>query len=230
MVGKELGNRLAVLAMLRHANVETLQPHVQQKRILRRLNRAKITHKLRGGLGDKRAFQPKAFGIHHAMVAFVGCSKTRELIGMSVPVELAGINNAAANTSAVAVHVFRGGMGDDIGAPFEGTAIYRRGERVVHDQRHTMRMSRIGKTLDIQDIKRWVCNSFAENRFGVRAKCRFKLIIRAVRRNKGALQTHACHGVAQQIVRTAVDSRRSHYMVALPGDIEHSKEICRLPR
>ena len=130
----------------------------------------------------------------------------------------------------MAVHVFRGGMGDDISAPFEGTAIYRRGERVVHDQRHTMRMSRIGKTLNIQYVERWVRNGFAENRFGVRAKCRFKLIIRAVGRNKRALQTHACHGVAQQIVRTAVNRRRSHYMVALPGDIEDSEEICRLPR
>ena len=149
---------------------------------------------------------------------------------MGIPVELAGVNNATANASTVAIHVLCGGMGNDISAPFEGTAIHRRGERVVYDQRHTMRMSRIGKTLDIQDVKRWVCNGFAENRFGVRTKCRFKLIIRAIGGNKGAFQAHARHGVAQQVVRTTVDCRRSHYMVALTSDIEHSEEICSLPR
>ena len=69
---------------------------------------------------------------------------------MRIPVEVARINDAAANGSAMAIHVFRGGMRNDVGAPFDGTAVDGRRERVVNDQRYAVIVRRLRKALDIE--------------------------------------------------------------------------------
>ena len=52
------------------------------------LHGAEVAHELRGRLGDEGALKAELLGIGHAVVALVGRSEARELIGMSHPVEL----------------------------------------------------------------------------------------------------------------------------------------------
>ncbi len=92
----------------------------------------------------------------------------------------------------------------DIRAPFDGATVHGRRERVVHDQRHAVRMRRIRKTLDIKNGQRRVCDRLAKHALRVRAERRLKLFVGAVGADERALQAHALHGVRQQVVRNCL--------------------------
>ena len=193
--------------------------------MLRALNRAEVTHKLRGALRDERTALPKLLCIHNSVVALIGSREPRELISMRHPVKRTRINNAAANARTMTIHVLGGGMSNDIRTPFNRVAVNRRRERVVHDQRHAMSMRRIGKTLDIQNSQRRVRNRLAKHALSVRAESGFKLLVRAIRAHKRALETHTMHGMSQKIVGTTIDSARCNNMIASTSNIKHSKEV-----
>ena len=133
-----LGHGQAVGSVPGHAQVQALQPQVDEEGVLRRLDRAQIAHELRRRLGDVGAFQAEALRVHHAVVALVGRREPRELVGVGVPIKAARIHDDASDGGAVAVHVLGGGVGHDVGAPLDGPAQHRRGEGVVHDERHAM--------------------------------------------------------------------------------------------
>ena len=139
------------------------------------------------------------------MVAFVGRGQARKLVGMRHPVERAGVHDASAHACAVTVHVLRGGVRHDIRAPLDGVTVHGRRERVIHNQRHAVRMRRIRETLDIKHGQRRVGDGLAEHGLRVRAERRLKLLVGAVGADERALQAHALHGMRQQVVRAAVN-------------------------
>ena len=57
------------------------------------------------------------------MVGVVWCGESGEFLRMSHPIEVAGIHDCAAHAGAVTVHIFGGGVRDDIHAILERSAI-----------------------------------------------------------------------------------------------------------
>ena len=62
------------------------------------------------------------------MVRRVRLAKSRELLGMRFPIEIAAVHDTTAYARGMAVHIFGRGVRDDVRSPFERTAIDRRGE------------------------------------------------------------------------------------------------------
>ena len=159
------------------------------------------------------------------MVALIRSREPGELVSMRHPVKRTCINNAAAHARTMTIHIFGGGMRNDVRTPFDRIAVHRRRERVVHNQRHAMSMRRISKTLDIQDGERRISNRLAKHTLSVRTESSLKLLIRAIRAHKRALETHTMHGMSKKIVSATIDSTGSNNMIASTGNIEYSKEI-----
>ena len=132
-------HRLAVLTVPRHAHVEAFQAQVQVEGVLGGLDGAQVPHELGGALGDEGALLAEAPGIGDAVVAVVGGAQAGEFVGVGHPVEASAVHDGAPHRYAVAVHVLGGGVGHDVGAPLEGTAVDGGGEGVVHDQGHAGR-------------------------------------------------------------------------------------------
>ena len=210
--------------------MQALQPQVHIERVLRRLNGPEIAHELRRRLRDERPFQPEALRVHHAVVAFIRRGEAGELVGVRRPVEASGVHDGTAHAHAVAVQVLRGGMRHDVGAPFDGAAVHRRGERVVHDERHAVRVRGCGEARQVEHRERRIRDRLAEHGLRVRTEGSLKLLVGAVRRDERTLETHATHRVGEQVVRAAVDGRAGHHVIARTRDVEHGEEVRSLPR
>ena len=208
--------------------MQAFEPEIQIESVLGGLDGAQVPHQLGGALGDERACPAEFLGIGDAVIAVVRGAQAGEALGVRHPVEFSGVDDGAAHGCAVAVHILCGGMGHDIGAPFDGPAAYRGGEGVIHDQGHAVPMGGGGKSLDIQHGQRRVRDGLAEYAFGVGAEGGLQLGLRAVRRYEGGLDPHFRHGDGQQVKGAAVDAGGGYDMIAAAGDIEHGIEIRRL--
>ena len=129
---------------------------------------AEVAHELCGGLGNISAFA-KALRVGHAMIALIRRGEAGELIVLR-PVEIAAVNDRAADTGGMTIHIFRGGMSDNIRAKFEGTAVDRGGEGVIHNQRHAVRMCGLRKLLNIQHVEGGVGERLRKHRLCVGAE------------------------------------------------------------
>ena len=205
--------------------MQALERAVQEEGRLRVLHGAEVAHKLRGGLGNEGALATELLGIRHAVVALIGRGKTRELVRMGHPVKLAVVDDYAAQAGSMSIHVLGGGVRNDVGAPLKGTAHHGGREGVVDHQRHTVIMRGLGKALNIEHGKGGVGNRLAKDKLGIGLKGCLELLIGAVGGNERAGQTHATHGVSQQVVGTAVNSRASDHMIAGTGHVKDREEV-----
>ncbi len=105
------------------------------------------------------------------MIRLVRHRKARKLLSISRPVKIAAVNDGAAYTGGMTVHIFRGGMGYNIRSPLKRPAVYRRGKGIVHDKRNSVIMSRLCKLLEIQNHKRRVSNRLSEHRLCILTEC-----------------------------------------------------------
>ena len=123
---------LRITAMLLHAEMEGLKTEVEEEGVLGSRNASEVTHQLGYEL---RAIcrASESLGIDQAVVRLVGSGKTGEMVGMGLPVEVAGIHHTSSHLSGMAIHVLRSGMGDDVASPLKRTAVDGRGKGVVYD-------------------------------------------------------------------------------------------------
>ena len=147
---------------------------------------------------------------------------------MRHPVELAAVHDSTAQHCAVAVHVLGGGVGHDVRAPLKGAAVDRRGEGVVHDQRHTVGVSSLGKLLNVQHGQGRVCDGLAQHHLGVGPECGVQFFLGAQRVHKGGIDSHLLHGDGDQVEGASVDGAGGHDVVPCLADIEQGKEVCSL--
>lgn len=140
----------------------------------------KSRHELCGGFGDVSGLA-EVLGIGHAMVGIVRRSESGEFLRMGHPVEVAGIHDRAAHAGAVTVHIFGGGVRDDIHAILEWTTVDWCGERVIDDQWHAVAVRCVRELFEIKNDERRIGDGFAEDRLGVRLECRFEFFLGAVR-------------------------------------------------
>ena len=147
---------------------------------------------------------------------------------MSHPVEVTAVNDTAAYSCAVAVHVFCCGVCNDVSTPFERSAVDGCCKCVVDDQGNTVCMGCFCESFDIQNCQCRVCDRFAEYCFCVGSECCFQFFIGAVGGYECEFYAHFFHCYGEQVECTAVDCRRSYYMVAAVCDVEHCIEVCSL--
>ena len=162
------------------------------------------------------------------MVGIVRRSESGEFLRMGHPVEVAGIHDRAAHAGAVTVHIFGGGVRDDIHAILERSAIDGRRERIVDDQRHAVTMRRVRELFEIKHDECRIGDGFAEDRLGVRLECRFELFFGAVRAYERAFDAHFAHGHVDEVERAAVDRGGCDDVVAVVADVEQCEEVRRL--
>ena len=185
--------------------MEGFQTEIQHKGTLRGLNATKITHKLNNGLGDKGSIIAKFFCINKTVIGLVRGGKPWELVLVGHPVEFSGIDNSTAYSCTMAVHVFSGGVGNNICPPLYWSAVYRGREGVVHHKWHTMFMSYSGEFLNIKNSKSRVGNGFAEHGSGIFLKGGGQLLIGGIRGNEGGFDAHLCHSYRNKVKGTTVN-------------------------
>ncbi len=228
VAGQELRHRLGVLAVAGHADVEALQPQIQQEGVLGGGHGPEVPHELGGGLVDEGPLLPELLGVDDAVVALVGGGEAGELVLVGHPVELAPVHDTPAQGGGVAVHVLGGGVGDDVRAPRQGAAVHRGGEGVVHDEGHAMAVGGGGELLDVQHGEGRVGDGLAEDGLGVGAEGSVQLLLGAVRGDEGEVDPHLLHGHGEEVVGAAVDGVGGHHVVPAGGDVEHGVEVGRL--
>ena len=190
MVFQELCHFLGISAVALHAQVQGLQADIRQECILRGLACSHIAHQLCGCFGDI-CFFAEFLGINNTVVRFIRCGKTREFVCMRIPVKVSGINNRSAERHCMAVHVFCGGMGDNIYTELERTAVDRGCKGVVADHRNAVLMCKFDELVDIQHNTCRVGNRLGKDSLCVRLECFFQLFCRRILVHEGSLDTES---------------------------------------
>ena len=110
--------------MLAHAQGQGLQPLDEQEGVERAHGRAEIAQERDPRLDDVGDGSERLhrLGPDRAVIAGVGRVQHREAVGMLFPVEIAAIDDHAADGGAMAADIFRGRVDDDRGAMLERLA------------------------------------------------------------------------------------------------------------
>ena len=226
---QEFGHGLRVLAVALHAQVQRLQSQVEQEAVEGAGHRPQVAHQLCRGLGDV-GHPAEGLRVGQPVVALVRLAQSRELVGMGRPVEVAAVHDGAAHRCGVPVHVFRGGVGHDVGPPLEGAAVDGRGEGVVHDERHAVAVGHPGEAFDVEHVSARVREGLAEEALRVRPEGGLDALVLPFRVHEGAFDAQLLHRHAEEVERAAVDGVAGDEVVARLADVEHGVEVGRLPR
>ena len=205
--------------------MQAFQTEVQHVGVHGRLHGAKITHQLRGRLGNKGPLFAEALSVGDAVVAVIRGAQAGELVGVGHPVELAAVHDGTAQYGAMAVHVLGGGVGHDVGTPLEGAAVDRGGEGVVHDERHAVGVGCLRKLFNVQHGQGGVGDGLAEHDLGVGAERGVQLFLGAQRVHKGGLDAHLFHGDRDEVEGAAVDGAGCHDVVTGLAKVEQGEEV-----
>ena len=215
---------LRILAVLTHSHMQALQTNVEHIGILWTLAAAEVAHKLGCGLGDVGKFA-EILGVGQAVVALVGQTKSRELVGVRQPVEIAAVHYHATHTRSMSVHIFGGGVHHYVGTPLYRAAVDRRGKSVVDYQRHPCLVGNLRISLNVEHRAAGVGDGFAKNELGVRLnQCLHLIVGEFVGVEKRAVHAHLLHRHAKQIVGTAIDIASREKVSASLADVERREK------
>ena len=84
------------------------------------------------------------------MIGFIRRRKSREFVFVRHPVKISAVNDTAAHSHCMSVHILCRGMCYDIRAPGKRAAVDRSCERIVNDQRNAMLMREPREFFDIK--------------------------------------------------------------------------------
>ena len=127
-----------------------LKAYVDQKGMLGRLDRSKVTHQLCSSLCNIGHF-PEFLRIDYTVIGLIRLCQALKLIVVSLPVKIAAVYDTAAYGHGVAVHVLGGTVGYNICSPLKGTTVDRSCKCIVHNQGNTMVMGCFCKFFNIQN-------------------------------------------------------------------------------
>lgn len=100
------------------------------------------------------------------MIARVGIGQQREL-ARSTPVELAALDDHAAERGTVTAKELGGRVHDDICAVLDGTNQIGRAEGVVDHERNAVAVCDVGNRADVGHVAVGIAQRLDENRLGV---------------------------------------------------------------
>ena len=115
-------------------------------------------------------------------------------------------------------------MGDDVGSEVERTAVDRRSEGVVYDQRYALTVSNVGHLADVEDVEGGVGDGFAEKEFGVGTESLENVLGRGVLIDEGDFNTHFLERDGEKVVGAPIDGGCTDDMVAGFADVEDGVE------
>ena len=133
--------------MALHAQMQRLGALQQQEGIERRQAGAGIAQALHPRLEDERE-RPERLGVGDAVIRRIGLGEILEAAG-GLPVELARVDDDAADRGAVPADELGRGVDDDVGSPLDRPAQRRRGGGVVDDERQAVFVRDVGQLLDV---------------------------------------------------------------------------------
>ena len=201
-----------------------LQSEVQVEGVLRALDAAEVPHQVRTDLGDIGGAS-EGFGIDESVITFIGFAQAGELVGIVVPREIAAVHDGAAHGRAMTVHILGGGVRHNVGAPFDGTAVDRGREGVVHNEGNAVLVGDTGKFLNIQHIHGGVGQGLSEKEFRVGLERGGNLFLGSILVHESDVDAHFPQGPVDEIEGAAVQAHRAHHMVARLADVEDGEEV-----
>ena len=167
VAGEELGNGLGVVRMPLHAERQRLAAGEDEERVERRDRRAEVAQ-AEHAAGDGEGEIAEGLAEHHVVVFRPRCGEHRIAVRRH-PVELAAVDDDAADGIAVAADELGHRVEDDVGAVLEGPAEIGRGQRVVDDERHPCPLGDRSDGLDVGDGAAGIGDRLDEDRLGLRA-------------------------------------------------------------
>ena len=151
----------------------------EEERVERAERRAEVPEALDAELEDERE-RAEGAGVAHAVVARVRIDEVRLEALAGGPVELAAVDDDAADGGAVAADPFRGRVDDDVRAVID-RAGEERGERVVDDERHAVRVGDVRDLREVVDVQARVADGLEVDGLGLAVDRRAELLrLRAV--------------------------------------------------
>ena len=165
MIGQELNDLLGVLNVTFDTQRQSLGALQQQECVERRNGSTGITQQDSADVGYERS-RTNSICERDAVIARVRLSDRRILAGC-LPVELAGINNDAAEGRAVAADELGSRVNNDISAVLNRTDEVRGTESVVDYERQTVLVRNLCDSLDIRNIGIRVAESLDVNRLSI---------------------------------------------------------------
>ena len=174
---------------------------------------------------------PERFGQlaeHQAVVARVGFGELRKATAAGV-VEVAAVDDDAADRRAVPADELGRGVDDDVGAVLERAQQVRRRERVVDDERDPGVVGDRADALEVEHVTLRVPDRLAEERLGVRldgGPPRVEVVGVVDERD---LDAELRERVVQEVVRAAVQRRRRDDVASGLGEVQQRQRLRRLP-
>ena len=188
--------------------MQTFKTKVQNKCVLRTLDRTKITHQLCRTFCNKSTCIAKTLHIGHAMITLIRCTKSRILICILHPIKMSTIYNRAAYTCAMTIHIFCRGMRNNICSPLEWTTVDWCSKCIIYNKWNTICMRHFSKLFNIQNGKRWICNCLTKHSLCVWQKSRHQFFLRCTWIYKGHINSHTFHCHCNQIIRSTINTSR----------------------
>ena len=167
----------------------------------------------------------KGFCVSQSVITFVRLCQTREFVGMSRPIKLATVDDATSYTATLSVEIFRRGVGHDVGSPFEGTAVHRCRERIVHHERHSVGMCKACPTLNVAHTATRVSDGFAKHQLRVGAESSLNFLVSGIETDKGTVDAHFLERYGKEVEGAAIDAVGGDKVVASIADVEHCEEV-----
>ena len=149
---------------------------------------------------------------------------------MRLPIKTAAVNQRTADGHAVTVHILGRRVRHDIGTPFERAAVDRRGEGIVDDQRHAVRMGDTGEFLDVEHLHAGIRQRLAEEELRLRPEGCRDGFLRIVGIDESHADAQLLKGDSQQVESAPIDIGGTDDMVAGAADIQAGEQIGCLPR
>ena len=213
--------------MALHTERKCFQSDIQKEAVIRRRDGTKISHKLRGCFGDIGFFS-KLLCVHNSVIRLVRLGKTVVFVTVGFPVKVSAVNDRTSYLKSVTIHIFCGGVGDDISAPFKGTAVDGGGKGIVNNKGNSVLVSNTGKFFDIQNYKGRVGNGFRKKSLGVRTESSRNFLRRCVCVHKGTVNAQFFEGNSKKIKGSAVDGGGSYHVISGLADIKNRIKVCSL--
>ena len=162
------------------------------------------------------------------MIRFIRFSQSMIFMSIGIPVKVTAVNDSSANLHSMSVHIFGGGMSNDIRTPFKRTTVNRSSEGVVYDKRNFMLVSNLCEFLDIQNNQSRICDCFCEKYFGVRAESSSNFLSTCICINESAVNAELFESNGKKIECSSVNSGSSYDMITCFADIKDRIEISSL--
>ena len=140
-----------VLRVPLHAQVKGLEALQKQKGIEGRHAAAHIAQALHPGF-ENEGQRAEGFHVRKAVVGRVGLDEVAEAAG-GLPVELAAVDDDAADRGSVAADILGGRLDHDVGSPLDGAGKNWGRGGVVDHQGHALLVGDAGQPLDVGDVE-----------------------------------------------------------------------------